>query len=430
MDYKVGASIYNKPWLIEPSSAISLLECWEKIITQNVQWKDFSAEEKEGVQKLALLLRSESVIFAPASSSEARGFDGFAGADTAIIPVQGPLMKSDFCGDFGTASLARFVQLAEDTPSVKTIILLIDSPGGTIDGTEAFSNVIRASHKKTIAFVDGLAGSAAYWIASSCDEIFAHGETALVGSIGSMMVLRDSSKYDESRGIVLREYYATASKDKNKLFRDALTGDGKALIQELLDPMNDVFLQAVREGRSGKIDLEKENVFTGKVYTGKAAVQAGLVDRIATLQEAIEYGRSLSKSTLNLNFNTMAFTRTLKAAKADSFAVEDGGFLVTEDQLNNIEASLAATEGVAEKATSDLAQANVKLGALQEKNASLNARIAELEEKITALESSAPELKQTTKSSTDTPPITAAADDDFRTEVDEEVARLKAAIGQ
>ena len=267
MDIKVGLTIYNKPWLIEPTAALNLLDMWERTIENKTQWRAETEAEKEGyAQYLKLFAKNTEVIFAPTWSGAARDFKGFDGAKTAVIPLQGPLMKNDFCGDFGTASLLNLFRLAENTPSVQSIVLLIDSPGGTVDGTAAFADAVKKSSKYTMAIVDGMAASAAYWIGSSAKEMVATSKTDIVGSIGTMVGWRDTSKAYEAHGIVLREYYATKSTDKNRAFREANAGDGRMLVQEMLDPINNEFTTAVKSNRSGKINLEQEDVLTGKTY--------------------------------------------------------------------------------------------------------------------------------------------------------------------
>ncbi|HYC28806.1 MAG TPA: hypothetical protein VEB42_08320, partial [Chitinophagaceae bacterium] len=122
---KVGLAIYNKPWLIEPESALNLLDMWERMIEGKTSlWQDRQQEEQDRLAEFKKLFTSSAVVFAPTNSWDAKSFKGFQGASIAVIPVQGPLMKSDFCGDFGTASLQNLFRLAEETPSVESIVLL------------------------------------------------------------------------------------------------------------------------------------------------------------------------------------------------------------------------------------------------------------------------------------------------------------------
>lgn len=296
MDLKVGLNIYNKPWLIEPQSALNLLDMWEKVLSNQTTWRAEADQAHDGYRQVQKLFAAQDTIFAPIDKWQAKSFTGFDGASTAIIPVQGPLMKNDFCGDFGTANLANFFRLAERTPSVQSIVLLIDSPGGTVDGTASFAETIKRSKKTTLAVVDGMAASAAYWIGSSANKMVATSKTDIVGSIGTMVSWRDWSKAYEERGIVLREYYATASTDKNKAYREANAGDGRMLVAEMLDPINNEFTGAVKSNRKNSLNLEQENVLTGKTYVASKGKQVGLIDSIMPFDQAIKLSQQMAKT--------------------------------------------------------------------------------------------------------------------------------------
>lgn len=302
MDIKTGLSIYNKQWLVEPTAALQMLDYWERVKAGELNWNYRAIKSEEGTEELSpyriyqQLFEKDSIVMAPESSWDMPAFKGFEGATVAIIPVSGPLMKADFCGYFGTNTLRQLSIMASKTDSIQTILYLIDSPGGTVDGTQAFADAIRSSDKRTIALVDGMMCSAAYWIGSAAKEVYATSSTDIIGSIGTMCTFYDNSKAMEARGIVLREYYATASKDKNRATKEALEGDGKKLVQEMLDPMNNVFLSAVRESRGDKIAHSEEQVLTGKTFTSERATSLGLIDGIKTIEEAMVYAINGSAS--------------------------------------------------------------------------------------------------------------------------------------
>lgn len=297
MIHKVALNIYNKAWLIEPQSAMNLITLWEKIMNNETTWRAEQEDTNQGYRNIQKLFAKSDIAFAPDNVWDAKNFTGFDGASVAVIPVNGPLMKGDFCGWFGTAKLSQMVSLADRTPSVKSIVLLVDSPGGTVDGTSSFADTVKRSSKQTVSVVDGMACSAAYWIASSANEMYATSKTDIVGSIGTMVSWRDNSKFlEQEYGIVRREYYATKSVDKNRAFNEANNGDGRMLIQEMLDPMNNEFLGAVKANRAGKLDLQQEDVFTGKTYLGSAAKQYGLIDGITTFDKAIQKSLSQAKT--------------------------------------------------------------------------------------------------------------------------------------
>lgn len=289
MRITTGLSIFNKQWLIEPTAALQMLDFWMKI-QEGGKW-DYG--EAAGARHNKFFANF-GVIAAPNNSGAMSSFDGFGNASVVVISISGPLMKDDNCGDLGTASLKQLIQVASNTPSIHTIIFDVDSPGGTVDGTKALADVIKACGKRTIALVNGLMCSAAYWIGSACNEIYASCTTDIIGSIGTMCALVDSTAALEKKGYVIREYYATGSTDKNKMFTDAEKGDGKALISEMLDPMNSEFLGAVKANRGSKLN---EEALTGKTYMPDKAMEMGLIDGIKSFEEV------MTIATINTSFN-------------------------------------------------------------------------------------------------------------------------------
>lgn len=254
-------------------------------------------EENEAYEKLQKFFAKSEIVFAPENHYQLKNFAGFDGHSVAVIPVNGPLMKYDFCGWFGTQNLGNMLAMAENTPSVKVIALLTDSPGGTVAGTATFAEKIKKSKKYTMGIVDDLAASAAYWITSSAKEMISTSKTDIIGSIGTMISWWNRDKVDQQFGYERREFYATKSTDKNKAFTIAdRTGDGRMLIEETLDPLNNEFMAAVKANRKDKIDLSKEDVLTGKTYVAQKAKDVGLIDGIMSFESAMKKALSIAKS--------------------------------------------------------------------------------------------------------------------------------------
>lgn len=323
MDLKTGLSIFNKPWLIQPESAMQMLDYWDHIKPGNNNWKPILKGESEtngaplsSYKIYKQLFENSSVIMSPDNIYDMRDFKGFDGASVAIIPVNGPLMKGDYWGYAGTNTLKRLTQMAGSTASVQTILFVHDSPGGTVDGTLAFADAVEKSPKRTISFVDGYMCSADYWIGCASDMIIASAETDLIGCIGTMCVMYDMSEYMKQMGVVRREYYATDSPDKNKDFNDALKGNGKAFVEQQLDPQNDIFLNYVRKMRGDKIN-KGENVLTGKTYNATKALTNGLIDGIQSFDDVLTMAMKGDKKKTNqfLTFNNTKMSEIKNVAE-------------------------------------------------------------------------------------------------------------------
>lgn len=211
----------------------------------------------------------------------------------AIIPVMDVLTKarSFYSYLFGSTSMRDIgdaFRAALADRDVRAILLHVDSPGGTVDGTEELANLIRAARgtKPIVAFADGLMASAAYWIGAAADRIYIGGETTEMGSIGVVATHIDVSKQDEMYG----EKWTEVTAGKYKRLASAhrpLTEEGKNYIQEQVDEIYRVFVESVAEFRG----LSVEQVLTaadGRIFMGREAVAIGLADEMAGMDDIIE----------------------------------------------------------------------------------------------------------------------------------------------
>lgn len=269
MDIKVLLQVLNGVWLIEESAANEYAVIAHQLKAGNV---------------VKLEAKATPAYMMPVAGSVGRT------GNVLVLPINGPIMKYDFCGSMGTQTMANIIRSANASSTVDAIVLSIDSPGGAVDGTEDLSNAIAASTKPVIAFAHGKMASAAYWIGSAAKEIIISGETTMLGSIGTMATLRKGINADE------QVLFASKSTRKNKAVLDAMNGETEAFIKSVLDPINVVFTKAVEKYRAGKIDLKTEDVTEGDIYYGKKAIAVGLADKIGTLDYAVKRAYSLSKN--------------------------------------------------------------------------------------------------------------------------------------
>jgi len=210
----------------------------------------------------------------------------------AVIPVKGVLTKgmsffSFLFGGSGMKQIGIAFQAALEDPSVQSILLDIDSPGGTVDGTEELAEAIyQARGQKPItAYTDGNMQSGAYWIASAADEIFISGDTVMIGSIGVVATHIDQSKSDEAYGEKWTEI--TAGKYKRLASSHApLTKEGAAYIQDQVDYLYSTFVNTVARNR-GISEEEALAMADGKTFIGKQSIEIGLVDGVEAFSDLI-----------------------------------------------------------------------------------------------------------------------------------------------
>jgi signal peptide peptidase SppA len=232
----------------------------------------------------------------------------------AVMPVTGVLVKRPtvlgfFFAEAVTESLAADFKAALADPQVNAILLLIDSPGGMVDGVESLARLVHSARgrKPVVALIDGLGASAAYWLASAADRVFVTGETTQVGSIGVVATHIDRSKADEQRGLKVTEIVAGRYKRIASEHRP-LSGEGRAMLQDVVDRIYSVFVEAVARHRG--IGVQQVLGTEGRVFIGKQAIDAGLVDGTSTLDRLLS---GLASGSLRLPAPTAALRKAIAA---------------------------------------------------------------------------------------------------------------------
>jgi signal peptide peptidase SppA len=248
--------------------------------------------------KLSPELAAQAAAFRPAQAGNGEKPYVMNGA-CAVIPVTGPLSKrvgwlSLFFGGMSYSMIVDAYRAALADPAVQAIVLDIESPGGTVSGTESTAEMIFEARKDKpcVAFANGTMCSAAYWIGSAASKVVAE-STAQVGSIGVLMVHYDFSRMDEKWGI--KRTYLTAGKFK-ALGNDAepLSREARAEYEDQLDQFYQHFVSAVSLYRGKEKQAVLDGMADGRIFIGKQAVAAGLADRIGNLQTAVDLALSLA----------------------------------------------------------------------------------------------------------------------------------------
>lgn len=211
----------------------------------------------------------------------------------AVIGVEGVLSKrmdmfTRISGGASTQRLQGELDAALNDPAVHSIVLLVDSPGGEVDGTQALADAVFAGRDKKpiVALIDGMGASGAYWIASAASQVFITSDTTIVGSIGVVTAHKDVSRAEAMRGVKTTEI--TAGKYKRIAGNYApLSAEGRDSLQSIVDHIYSVFVNSVARNRNMSTDAVLADMADGRVFLGQQAVDAGLVDGITTLDEVI-----------------------------------------------------------------------------------------------------------------------------------------------
>ncbi|MFS8174988.1 S49 family peptidase [Vreelandella titanicae] len=234
----------------------------------------------------------------------------------AVIPVTGPIFRyanlfTEISGATSTQVLATDFQTAFDDPAIKAIIPVFDTPGGEATGINELGDLIynMRGRKPVIAYVSGMAASAGYWLASAADEVVVD-DTGQLGSVGVVLSLR---KREDRPGE--KSYEIVSSNAPNKR-PDLETEAGRAQLQTRTDELANVFLDKVARNRGIPREEVNDRFRQGGIATGALAIEAGMADRLGSLESLIAElaGSSASNQPRSITMTTVKTTAELQAA--------------------------------------------------------------------------------------------------------------------
>jgi signal peptide peptidase SppA len=234
----------------------------------------------------------DSIDIEDAMNRRATKFNNVKG-DIMVVPINGFIshratLWSALGLESSSETIGIWVDALMNNPSVGAIVFDVDSPGGTATGLTGISDKIYEyrGKKPMVAVVNDLMASAAYFIGSAADEIVADPDS-VTGSIGTLYVHEDWSKYLENRGVDVT--FISAGKYKTEgNFYEPLTETAKEEIQSMVNLYYETFVSAVARNRNVSVSTVKSDFGQGRIMRAVQAKNAGLVDRIATLEQVIK----------------------------------------------------------------------------------------------------------------------------------------------
>jgi signal peptide peptidase SppA len=311
--------ILSSPWAIEPSRLLEL----QSIYATHLKGEkiDIAAIEARLGRPLANEPKSYDII------------DG-----VAVLPIDGIIAKrmnlfSQISGGTSTQLVGSYLQAALADPAVHSIILSIDSPGGTVDGTQALADAVMAARdvKPIVTLADGTMASAAYWIGSAAKAAYIADVTTTIGSIGIVATHKDISQAEAAQGVKTTEI--SAGKYKRIASQYApLSQEGRQSIQDQLDYTYSLFVGAVAKNRGVSVDTVIEDMADGRTFIGQQAIDAGLVDGVSTLDALVA----------KLNQDRGAATPNHRAGAAHNPTTPKGTTMLTAEQVAAEHPAIAA----------------------------------------------------------------------------------------
>ncbi|MFN8953368.1 MAG: signal peptide peptidase SppA [Aphanizomenon sp.] len=217
----------------------------------------------------------------------------------AIVYAEGEIVNGS--GDQGTIGgdeFAKMLSKIRQNDQIKAVVLRINSPGGSATAAEVMQREIKLTHqvKPVIVSMGDMAASGGYWIASDSHRIFAQSNT-ITGSIGVFGVLFNGQELGNNNGITWDTVKTSQYADQQTISRPKSPQE-LAVYQRSVDRIYNLFLEKVSQGR--KLPTAKvAEIAQGRVWSGIAAKQIGLVDEIGGLNVAIEYAAKQAKLGTN-----------------------------------------------------------------------------------------------------------------------------------
>lgn len=192
-------------------------------------------------------------------------------------------------GGSGSDEIVRSLEKARRSPAIRAVVLRINSPGGSAAASEEIWKEVmkvRRAGKPVIASMGDVAASGGYYVASAADRIIADGAT-LTGSIGVIMESYDLTGLFKKYGVGENVTKSGKFKDIGSYSRP-MTGPEKQLLQNVVNDVYEQFLDAVIQGRKGKVDPDElRQIADGRMFTGRQAKKLNLVDDIGNFQDAL-----------------------------------------------------------------------------------------------------------------------------------------------
>jgi len=324
--------VLTAPWAIQPAKLLEIQGIY--LAHARGDKADLAAVEQRLGRPLA---------------NEPKRYDVIDGV--AVLPIEGVIAKrmnlfSQISGGTSSELAAAALGEAMADPAVHSVILSIDSPGGTVDGTQALADAVLSARatKPIVTLASGTMASAAYWIGSAASQAYIADSTTQVGSIGVVATHVDVSGAEAQRGMKTTEISAGKYKRIASQY-GPLSDAGRQSIQDQVDYTYSLFVEAVAGNRGVSADKVVKDMADGRVFIGQQAVAAGLVDGITSLSALVAQlnaQRTAAPVSSSNKGATMPLTREQIAAEAPDLiaALQAEGASAERARIQSVEGAL------------------------------------------------------------------------------------------
>jgi capsid assembly protease len=267
---RLMAAVHNTPWAIMPEKLAEIRELIE-LRSQGIRLTDEQIAARVAVSRVPSQISASNKI--------------------AVLNLFGTIshrmnFMSEFSGGTSIEMFGKAFDAAVNEPEISSILIIADTPGGTVPGVMELSDRIYAARgkKRIVTFVDPMMASAGLWIGTSAGEVIATPSAQHIGSLGVMYIHQDETKALEKAGI--QETVITSNEFKGEL-HGALTESARKHLESRVAAMHQQFVASMARNR-GVSAAKVENDFgRGRTMTATEALAVGLIDRIATLETVL-----------------------------------------------------------------------------------------------------------------------------------------------
>ncbi len=199
--------------------------------------------------------------------------------------------------NIGSLSYAKAIAAARKDPEVEAIVLRVDSGGGSAQASDIIAHEIKLckegkNKKPVVVSMCGAAASGGYYISAYADKIYAE-PTTITGSIGVIGLLPNFEGLYDKLDINWSQIKFGKNSDLGSTHRK-MTEEEKKLFKDMIEHTYDIFIDVVADGRGMDKEVVK-SLAQGRIWSGKQALENGLVDELGNLEDAIAYAAELAK---------------------------------------------------------------------------------------------------------------------------------------
>lgn len=213
--------------------------------------------------------------------------------NVALIRIIGEINSdASIFGGVSSVEIVRQLELAARDPTIKAIVLEINSPGGSVVAIDEVIRKLSEINKPKVAWIREMGTSGAYWIATYCDKIVAN-EFSLTGSIGVTASYLEFSGFLERYNISYIRIVSGERKDVGSPFRKP-TEEEIGIFMEMVKEIHRKFIEDVARNRRLNESYVRE-IADGSIFLGKKAFDLGLVDKLGGEKEMKEVVKELSQ---------------------------------------------------------------------------------------------------------------------------------------